>query len=142
MGQWIAYAAGAAILYGLHQVFTRLAADHVGPRLGGLIVELTAAGAIAGYIALLVGSGNWKETATARGVFYSGLTGLCVAGGTVLFFELFQAGGPLSAVPLVLAGGGAIMAIAGMVLLGEPADPLRIFGILLALCGIVLFTND
>jgi len=37
------------------------------------------------------------------------LTGICVGGGTIAFFLLFQKGGPLSAVPIVLAGGAALM---------------------------------
>ena len=49
------------------------------------------------------------------------LTGICVGGGTVMFFLLIQKGGPLSAVPMVLAGGAALMAVAGILFFKEPA---------------------
>ena len=44
----------------------------------------------------------------------------------------------MSAVPAILAGGAAIMAIAGIAWFGEPARPLRLLGIVLALCGLYL----
>jgi transporter family protein len=47
------------------------------------------------------------------GFNYSVLTGICVGAGTIAFFLLFQKGGPLSAVPIILAAGAAMMAIAG-----------------------------
>jgi transporter family protein len=71
-------------------------------------------------------------------VFYSVLTGICVGAGTVMFFLLFQKGGPLSAVPMVLAGGAALMAIVGILFLKEPAGLIRLSGILLSLLGLFL----
>ena len=41
--------------------------------------------------------------------------------------EQFQKGGPLSSVPVILAGGAAIMAIAGMIFFREPASWQRLF---------------
>src|SRR6266481_6338536 len=40
---WFLYAAAAAVLYGLHQIFTKLASDRIGDGLGGFVVEATAA---------------------------------------------------------------------------------------------------
>src|SRR5207247_8808764 len=40
---WFLYAVGAALLYGLHQVFTKLAADRISDGLGGFVVESSAA---------------------------------------------------------------------------------------------------
>jgi transporter family protein len=37
MTQWFFYAIGAAVLYGLHQIFTKLAPGHIGEGLGGLM---------------------------------------------------------------------------------------------------------
>jgi transporter family protein len=39
---WFWYAVVAAILYGAHQIFTKLAADRIGEGLGGFVVEATA----------------------------------------------------------------------------------------------------
>jgi transporter family protein len=40
---WFWYALVAAILYGAHQIFTKLASDHISDGLGGFVVEATAA---------------------------------------------------------------------------------------------------
>ena len=47
---WVPWAVAAAILYGLHNVFTRLASGKIDDLLGGLILEGTATTGIALYI--------------------------------------------------------------------------------------------
>src|SRR3954465_13296487 len=129
MSGWFYYAVAAAILYGLHQIFTKLAAEKIGDGLGGFVVEATAALTILLYLAWLRLGGTWNQTYSAGGVFYSVLTGICVGAGTIFFFLLFQKGGPLSVVPMVLAGGAAIMAVAGILFFKESASPGRLLGI-------------
>src|SRR5215471_2373892 len=97
----------AAVLYGAHQIFTRLAAEHIGEGLGGFIVEASAALSILIYLAILWFSGKWSQKFSEAGVGYSVITGICVGTGTIAFFLLFQKGGPLSSVPAILAGGAA-----------------------------------
>ena len=138
MKEWFWYAIVAAVLYGLHQVFTKLAADRIGDGLGGFVVEITAALIIAFYLVYLRFFSEWKQPVSSEGVFYSVLTGICVGAGTVMFFLLFQKGGPLSAVPMVLAGGAALMAIVGILFLKEPATMMRLSGIVLSLLGLFL----
>jgi transporter family protein len=138
MKEWFWYAIAAAVLYGLHQVFTKLAADRIGDGLGGFVVEITAALIIAFYLVYLRFFSEWKQPVSSEGVFYPVLTGICVGAGTVMFFLLFQKGGPLSAVPMVLAGGAALMAIVGILFLKEPATMMRVSGILLSLLGLFL----
>jgi transporter family protein len=138
MSNWFNYAIGAAILYGLHQIFTKMAADKIGDGLGGFIVEATAALSIALYLLVVRLSGKWNQPFSGAGAFYSALTGICVGAGTILFFLLFQKGGPLSAVPMVLAGGMAIMAVAGFFFFKEPMPWPRLLGIVLSLAGILL----
>ena len=53
MSDWFIYAVGAAILYGLHQVFTKLAAERISDGLGGFAVEASAAITILAYLACL-----------------------------------------------------------------------------------------
>ena len=43
----------AAVLYGAHQIFTRLAAERIGDGLGGFVVEASAALSILLYLAFL-----------------------------------------------------------------------------------------
>jgi transporter family protein len=141
MPDWFYYAAGAAIFYGLHQIFTKLAADRISDGLGGFVVEATAALTILGYLAWLWFAGTWNQTSSGSGVFYSVLTGICVGVGTILFFLLFQKGGPLSSVPMILAGGAALMAMVGILFFKEPPAPLRLLGIALALAGLFLLRS-
>jgi len=74
-------------------------------------------------------------------VWYSVLTGVCVGAGTIAFFLLFQKGGPLSAVPMVLAGGAALMAVAGIAFFKEPAAWPRLLGIVLSVAGLFLLRS-
>jgi transporter family protein len=135
---WFWYAVAAAILYGAHQIFTKLAADRIGEGLGGFVVEATAALSILVYLAFLWLASRWNQQSSAQGIFYSVLTGTCVGAGTIAFFLLFQKGGPLSAVPVILAVGAAIMAVAGILFFREPASWSRLTGIALAIIGLLL----
>lgn len=138
MAGWFWYALVAAILYGAHQIFTKLASDRISDGLGGFVVEASAAVTILLYLVYLRFSGRWNQTASMSGINYSILTGLCVGAGTVVFFMLFQKGGPLSAVPAILAVGAAMMAIAGILFFKEPASPLRLLGVALSILGLLL----
>jgi transporter family protein len=138
MAPWFWYAVVAAVLYGAHQIFTRLASDSIGDGLGGFVVEGVAALTILFYLAFLWLTRRWEQKFTMVGFNYSALTGICVGAGTVAFFLLFQRGGPLSAVPAILAGGAAIMALAGIVFFHEAMSWQRMLGIVLAIAGLFL----
>ncbi len=138
MSPWFWYAVVAAVLYGAHQIFTRLASDRIGDGIGGFVVEATAALTILCYLLALRLSGRWNQPFSSAGFWYSVLTGLCVGAGTVAFFLLFQRGGPLSAVPAILAGGAAMMAVAGIFFFHEPVSWQRLLGVVLALAGLFL----
>jgi len=138
MAAWSWYAVVAAVLYGAHQIFTKLAADHIGEGLGGFIVEATAALSILVYLAFLWLASRWNQQSSAQGIFYSVLTGICVGAGTIAFFLLFQKGGPLSSVPAILAGGAAIMAVAGILFFHEAPSWQRLAGVAFAIVGLFL----
>ena len=138
MAPWFWYAIVAAVLYGAHQIFTRLASERIGDGVGGFVVEASAALSILLYLAFLWLSGRWNQNFSMPGFNYSVLTGICVGAGTIAFFLLFQKGGPLSAVPVILAVGAAIMAIAGIVFFREPVSWQRLLGITLAIAGLFL----
>ena len=138
MAAWFWYAVVAAVLYGAHQIFTRMAADHIGEGLGGFVVEATAALSILSYLAFLWLANRWDQKSSLNGIVYSVLTGVCVGAGTIAFFLLFQKGGPLSSVPVILAGGAAIMAVAGILFFREAPSWQRIVGIAFAVIGLFL----
>jgi len=138
MGAWFRYGVIAAVFYGLHQVFTKLAAEKIGEGLGALVVEGTATVTIVVYLLAIAGLGKWDQKVTTPGMVYSALTGACVGVGTIAFFLVFQKGGPLSAVPGILAGGMVLMAVVGLFSFREPASLSRILGIGLSLAGLTL----
>jgi bacterial/archaeal transporter family protein len=138
MAAWFWYAVIAAVFYGAHQIFTRLAADRIGEGLGGFVVEASAALSIVLYLAILWFAGRWNQKFSGAGFNYSLLTGVCVGAGTIAFFLLFQKGGPLSAVPAILAGGAAIMALAGILFFGEARSWQRLLGVAFAIVGLFL----
>ncbi|MEP6778004.1 MAG: EamA family transporter [Chthoniobacterales bacterium] len=138
MAPWFWYAVVAAVLYGAHQIFTRLASEHIGDGLGGFVVEATAAVTILLYLVALWLTNRWEQKFSSTGFNYSVLTGICVGVGTIAFFLLFQRGGPLSSVPAILAGGAAIMAIAGVLFFKEPMSWQRVAGVILAITGLFL----
>jgi len=115
-----------------------MAADHIGEGFGGFIVEASAALSILIYLAILWFGGRWNQKFSAAGLNYSLLTGICVGAGTIAFFLLFQKGGPLSSVPAILAGGAAIMAIAGILFFREAPSWQRIVGVAFAIIGLFL----
>jgi len=135
---WFWYAVVAAVLYGAHQIFTRLAADRIGEGLGGFVVEASAALSILIYLLILWCAGRWNQKFSGAGFNYSLLTGICVGAGTIAFFLLFQKGGPLSAVPAILAGGAAIMALAGILFFHEAPSWQRMVGVAFAIIGLFL----
>lgn len=141
MQPWFPWALFAALLYGAHQVFTRLAADRIGEGLGGLVVEATATLTILAYIAALAAGGHLDQRFSVDGIQYSVLTGVCVGAGTVAFFVMFQRGAPLSAVPAILAAGAALMAACGVLFFHEALTPARGGGIVLAIAGLWLLRN-
>ena len=141
MTAWFWYAVGAAALYGAHQIFTKLAADKISDGLGGFFVEASAALTILLYLVWLRYSGTWNQTSSASGAFWSVLTGICVGIGTIYFFVLFQKSGPLSVVPMVLAGGAGLMAIGGILFFKEPVTFARVAGIVLSLVGLFLLRS-
>ena len=138
MASWLWLAGLAAVLYGLHQVFTKLASSQIGSGVGGFVVEATAVVTILIYLLYSKLAGTWFQPVSIQGVAWSVATGVCVGAGTVVFFILFQRGGPLSVVPAVLAGGAALTAVIGMAVLREPPTVARVAGVLLSLAGLYL----
>ena len=133
MAAWFWYAVLAAVLYGAHQIFTRLAAERIGEGLGGCTVEASTALSIVIHLAILSRRSKMESETQGAGFTYSLLTGVCVGAGTNEFFLLFEKRGALSSVPAISAGGMAIMALAGVMSFHEPASWRRFVGV--TVCG-------
>ena len=139
MTRWFPLALVAALLYGLHNVLTRAASGRISDGAGALVLEGTAAIAIGVFVVIGALRGGEPVTLTSAGVAWSAAAGLCVGAGTLLYFMIFRAGGDLSAAaPTVLAGGSAIMVLAGWLIYREPVSLTRILGVALTVGGIAL----
>jgi len=141
MSSWFPYAIVAALLYGLHQVFTKLAANRIAAGPGGLILEATATVTILIYVVLLQFGGERNLLFSRSGTLWSAVAGLCVGAGTIAFYLLFQRGGPLSAVPGILAGGLALVALVGFLGFHEQLSVTRLAGIVLSVAGLWLLSR-
>jgi len=127
----------AAVLYGLHNVFTKLASGQISDQLGGLVLELTAAFLILGHIAILGFNGTGLLDFTKGGLLFSVFAGVCVGIGTVLYFAIFRLGGRLSvAGPLVLVGGVLTMSGVGIVFFREGVSSLKVIGLALGIASL------
>lgn len=133
---WFVAALVAALAYGLHNIFTKIAAGHISDSLGAFLLEITAAICILFYIFFLVAT-DAKFSFTSRGIIFSVFAGVCVGLGTVLYFVIFSRGGELStAGPLVLVGGVLLMAVAGIVFFKEEVSFIKLTGIVLGLISL------
>jgi len=136
MDVWFIAAIVAAIAYGLHNVFTKLAAGHISDSLGAFMLEITAAICILIYMFYLITT-DIKFDFAPRGVIFSIFAGLCVGLGTVLYFFIFSKGGELSiAGPLVLIGGVFLMAVVGIVFFKEKISFIKLTGIVFGLISL------
>lgn len=139
---WFIAALVAALAYGLHNIFTKIAAGHISDALGGFLLEITAAICILLYIFFLVAADE-KFSFTSRGVMFSIFAGVCVGIGTVLYFVIFSRGGELSiAGPLVLVGGVLLMAVAGIVFFKEEVSFIKVSGIVLGLISLWMLKSS
>jgi len=142
MEYWFIAALVAALAYGLHNIFTKIAAGHVSDALGGFILEITASLCILSYIVFLVFN-HESFNVNSRGVIFSIFAGICVGVGTVLYFYIFSHGGELSiAGPLVISGGVMLMAIAGIIFFKEKISFIKIAGIVSCIIGLYLLKSS
>ncbi|MDP2908023.1 MAG: EamA family transporter [Nanoarchaeota archaeon] len=139
---WFIAALVAALAYGLHNIFTKIAAGHISDALGAFLLEITASVCILLYIFFLITT-NEKFSFSSRGVIFSIVAGICVGVGTVLYFYIFSHGGELSiAGPLVLVGGVLLMAVAGIIFFKEKVSLIKIVGITLGIISLWMLKSS
>jgi bacterial/archaeal transporter family protein len=109
-----------AFFYGAHQIFPKLAPDRIGEGLGGFVVEAIAAISILPYLAFLWLTSRWNPQSSAHGIFYSVLTGICINGKNCVLSAFSKSRAAVRR-PGILAGRGAIMAIAGILVFSRTA---------------------
>ncbi len=143
MPAWLVASILAAIFYGLHNIFTKLAAGKLSDSLGALLLESTAVICILAFYIYLSITGKKLTDATLQGITFSILAGICVGIGTILYFFIFRSKGELSiAGPIILSGGILIMAIAGLSFFREPFTLQKFLGIILSITGLILLAGS
>ncbi|MFH1312639.1 MAG: hypothetical protein ABIJ00_05375 [Candidatus Eisenbacteria bacterium] len=127
----------AAVLYGLHNVFTKLASGKISDQFGGLVLEFTPAFLILGYIAISGFGGTNLLNLSKAGLLFSVIAGVCMGIGTVLYFAIFRLGGSLSvAGPLVLVGGVLTMSAVGVTFFEEGMSLPKAIGLPLGIASL------
>lgn len=141
MESWKIATLFAAVLYGLHNVFTKSAAGKITDQFGGLVLESTGALLILGYVILLGFKGTNSFDFTRDGILFSILAGVCVGAGTVLYFAIFRLGGDLSiAGPAVLVGGVLIMSAVGIIIFKEGVSFSKGLGLALGVSSVYILS--
>lgn len=142
MENWKIAAFFAALLYGLHNVFTKFASGKISDHFGAFVLEATAAILILGYLIVLRYSGDHPIHFTKSGLTFSILAGASVAIGSILYFVIFRLGGNLSvAGPLILVGGVLVMTIVGIGMLGERLSLIHFLGLAFGFISLFLLTR-
>jgi len=68
MAPWFWYAVVAAVLYGAHQIFTRMAADHIGEGLADSLSKRRPLWSILVYLAFLWLASRWNQQSSVQGI--------------------------------------------------------------------------
>jgi transporter family protein len=140
MWTWPVLATIVSLLFGTHNLFVKRAAGRVPDAWGALVLETAAVGVILAGLAVLALFG--KAPPVPRdpgGVAQAAVAGALVGLGSVLYFAVFRLGAPLAvAVPWVLNGWVAVVAVLGVVVEGESLAWRQIGGLVAAMAAIWL----
>jgi uncharacterized membrane protein len=140
MANWVVFAAITLVTWGLYDFLFKVAEDHINTFLAVMIISGVQAIVVSPFLYNAYASGS--ISASSRGVLLSGIMGLLVATGTVTFFYAFEKGAPTSlATPAVLIGSFLIVAVLGILYLGEPFTIKKGAGLILGAISILLLTN-
>jgi transporter family protein len=135
---WLPLALLTALCLALYNFFIKLAADHVSPAVGAVLLQLVAAALGAAWLFKLKLQGQ-PVAVTSKGLLLAGLAGLGVGLAEILTFVVFQRGVPSSVGTPVIVGGSVLLtAVLGLVVLREGLTLIQAGGLLLIVTGIVL----
>jgi transporter family protein len=137
---WSIPALLAAGCIAAHYLTLRAASGRIGPGLGALVLEGSAA---AGILVLMIFRVTPSAPTAAGGIFWSAVSGLCISGATTLLFVALRLGGHVSATGTIVLGGGvALSAALAPFFFGEGLSLRRALGIALGLAGVALLASD
>ena len=138
MSNWLPLALLTALCLALYNFFIKLAANHLPPAVGAVVLQLVAAGLGAAWLLKLKLQGQ-PLALSGRGLGMAALAGLGVGLAEILTFVVFQRGVPVSVGTPVIVGGSVLLtALLGLVVLREALSLPQLGGLVLIVAGIAL----
>ena len=141
MTNWLPLALLTALCLALYNFFIKLAANHVSPAVGAVVLQLVAAALGAAWLFKMKLQGQ-PMAVSGKGLGLAALAGLGVGLAEILTFVVFQRGVNSSVGTPVIVGGSVLLtALLGLVVLREALTISQAGGLLLIVAGIVLLAR-
>jgi transporter family protein len=141
MTHWLPLALLTALCLAGYNFFIKLAAAHLPPAAGAVVLQLVAAGLGAAWLVRLKLLGQ-PLALTGKGVGLAALAGLSVGLAEILTFVVFKRGVPASVGTPVIVGGSVLLAaLLGMLVLREGLTFAQAGGLGLIVAGIGLLAR-
>ncbi len=141
MNNWLPLALLTALCLALYNFFIKLAADHLPPAVGAVVLQLVAAALGAAWLLRLKLQGQ-PLALSGRGLALAALAGLGVGLAEILTFVVFQRGVPASVGTPVIVGGSVLLtALLGLAVLREALSWPQLGGLVLVVAGIALLAR-
>lgn len=141
MANWLPLALLTALCLALYNFFIKLAADHLPPAVGAVVLQLVAAALGSAWLLKLRLQGQ-PLPLSGRGLGLAALAGLGVGLAEILTFAVFQRGVPASVgTPVVVGGSVLLTAGLGLAVLRESLSGPQVGGLVLIVAGIALLAR-
>jgi len=141
MYNWLPLALLTALCLAGYNFFIKLAAEHLPPAVGAVVLQLVAAGLGAAWLLRLKLQGQ-PLPISGKGLGLATLAGLSVGLAEILTFVVFKRGVPASVGTPVIVGGSVLLAaLLGLVVLHEGLTLPQAGGLGLIVAGIALLAR-
>ena len=142
MPTWLPLALLAALGLALYNVFLKLAAGHLPPAVGAVVLQLVAAALGGAWLLRLKLLGPPLPPVSGRGLGLAALAGLGVGVAEILAFTVFGRGVPAAVgTPVVVGGSVLLTALLGLAVLRESQSVPQVGGLVLIVAGIALLAR-
>jgi transporter family protein len=141
MANWLPLALLTALCLASYNFFIKLAATHLPPAVGAVVLQLVAAGLGAAWLLRLKLQGQ-PLTISGRGLGLAALAGLSVGVAEILTFVVFKLGVPAAVgTPIIVGGSVLLAALLGVGILRETLTLSQAGGLGLLVAGIALLAR-
>ncbi|MDB5234379.1 MAG: hypothetical protein JWR44_1372 [Hymenobacter sp.] len=141
MSNWLPLALLTALCLALYNFFIKLAANHLPPAVGAVVLQLVAAGLGAAWLMRMKLQGQ-PLAVSDKGLGLAALACLGVGLAEILTFVVFQRGVNSSVGTPVIVGGSVLLtAVLGLVVLREALSVPQAAGLILIVVGIALLAR-